>query len=48
MIKEQAAKKGKLKGKGIIREAKIKEDNKEEDIDESKSKAEDYIIVDID
>ncbi len=47
VIKEQVAKKGKLKGKGIIWEAKIEEDNREEDIDKSESKVEDCIIVDI-
>ena len=48
VTKERAAKKAKSKGKGVIQEAEIEEDDEEEAIDESESKAEDYIIVDVD
>ena len=46
-IKEWVAKKSKSKGKGVTREAEIKEDNNKEAIDKSESKAEDCIIVDV-
>ena len=46
--KERAAKKRNSKGKGVIQGAEIKEDNKEEAMDESESDAEDCIIVDVD
>jgi hypothetical protein len=46
--KERVAKKGKMKGKNVVQDAKFEEDNKEEAIDESKSDAEDCIVVDVD
>ena len=45
--KEQAAKKGKKNYKEVIDKAKFKGDDKEEAIDKSENKTEDYIIVDI-
>ncbi|KAH8652606.1 hypothetical protein BGZ60DRAFT_387709, partial [Tricladium varicosporioides] len=45
--KERAAKKGKPKDKNIMKKAEIEEDNREEAIDDSESKAKDCKIVDI-
>ena len=46
--KKRVAKRGKSKGKGVVREAEIDEDNEEEPTDRSESEAEDCIIVDVD
>ena len=46
--KERVAKKRKIKGKNIVRDAEIEEDDEEEAIDELESDAEDCIIVDVD
>jgi hypothetical protein len=46
--KERAAKKGKIKGKDIIQDAKNKEDKEEEAINKLESDLENCIIVDVD